>query len=298
MKLPLRAVAVAVLLAGMQPMPSQAADWREGRPAFRLGIVAQDAPGGATDWSAVQTYLTGKLGLPVEVVLASDYAKLIDAQASARVDAAAYSAMAFVAADRFCACARPVAAPLSADGSGAIRSILIGRKDKVGSAADAVKGRYATGPADSVTGRILPEALATAAGTPLIPSAPGRVEAGSAEAAEAMFAKGEVDALFGWEPAMPEGREPSRGTVANLLGAGVDAGAIEVLWRSPDIPAGPYAISATLPEEAGKALADALIAMRTEAIDAYETLEPDAGGGFRAVAEKDYAAFAAAVAAK
>ncbi len=128
----LRAGAVAGLVSLLCPAASNAADWREGRTAFRLGVVERGTNGAVVDWSVVQTYLTGKLGLPVEVVLEADYAKLVDAQASARIDAAGlFRAPPSSRPNRFCSCVRAVAAPRAGDGAVGVRSVLIGRKGKV-----------------------------------------------------------------------------------------------------------------------------------------------------------------------
>src|SRR5690554_4675907 len=98
----------AVLLAG-------AAAAQE---TFRIGLVA--LPGeeaGVEGLAEIKAAYAAALGLPVEVMVARDYATLAEAHIAGRVDYAVYSAPAFAAAFRRCGCLRPVAAPVDADGA-------------------------------------------------------------------------------------------------------------------------------------------------------------------------------------
>ena len=66
---------------------------------FRVGMIAKD---GATQavpgLSILQRAYSMALGMPVEIFVARDYAALIDAQATNRVDYAIYSTTAYATA--------------------------------------------------------------------------------------------------------------------------------------------------------------------------------------------------------
>ena len=79
--------------------------------AFRIGLIAQDGAGQAVPGLSVlkQAYARA-LGIPVEILVARDYAALIDAHAKARVDYAIYSTTAYATTLMLCGCVEPVAA--------------------------------------------------------------------------------------------------------------------------------------------------------------------------------------------
>ena len=83
------------------------------------------------------------LGIPVEIFVARDYAALIDAQATARVDYAIYSTTAYATAALLCACVEPVAAPVGEDGATGIKAILVTRDGRLSKPADISTHRVA-----------------------------------------------------------------------------------------------------------------------------------------------------------
>ena len=104
------------------------------------------------------------LGIPVEIFVARDYAALIDAQATARVDYAIYSTTAYATAALLCACVEPVVAPVGEDGATGIKAILVTRDGRLSKPADVqhASGRHRAR-SDSVAGFVLPR-LELAAG--------------------------------------------------------------------------------------------------------------------------------------
>jgi phosphonate transport system substrate-binding protein len=57
------------------------------------------------------------LGMPVEIYVARDYADLIDAQTSGRIEYAAHTSLSYATAAMQCACITPLVAPVSDDGT-------------------------------------------------------------------------------------------------------------------------------------------------------------------------------------
>ena len=63
------------------------AGWREDMKSFRIGMIAE--PGGGqtvTGLATLKQSYERALGIPVDIFVARDYAALIDAQATGRVD--------------------------------------------------------------------------------------------------------------------------------------------------------------------------------------------------------------------
>lgn len=246
---------------------------------FRIGLVAvpgEDA--GVEGLAGIKAAYSRALGLPVEVLVARDYAALAQAHIAGRIDYAVYSAPAYAAASRRCGCLRPVAAPVDADGAVGLRSILVVRNGGAGT-----DGRLAVGPADSLATRLAPLASSPEARRA---AETGRlVEAQSAAEARAMFLDGEVDGFFGWMPATPR----SAGSPAGLEGAGLDIADHHIAWRSQVLRYGPHAVRADMPAE----LVGRLAALLEDAAGDPALMRPvlrGHGGGFAAVTQEDYRA--------
>lgn len=263
-----------------------------GQDLFRIGMVATEGEPSIAGLSAIRNGFSRALGMAVEVFVARDYAALIEAQASGRLDYAVYSTAAYAAASLRCNCIRPVAAPVAANGSIGFSSVLIMRKG--------IKaGTIAIGPADSMATRLAPLALwpaATAA------SAEGRlVSTDSASAALALFVDGAVDGFFGWVPAWPD-ETPTivdrlAGSPARLQLAGLETGAYEITWRSPLLRYGPHAVRTGLSQEQLAKLARLLTRAADDDPEFAFYLGRLHGGGFVQAEADHYAAAIEALAA-
>lgn len=233
----------AAMMAGAAAVFLAAPPGALAQEAFRIGLVALPGEGaGVEGLAGIKAAYAAALGVPVEVMVARDYAALAEAQIAGRIDYAAYSAPAFAAAVLRCGCVVPVAAPVDADGAVGLRSVLIVRGDFEGG------GRLAVGPADSLATRLVPLAASAEARAA---AASGRlVEAASALEAETLFVTGAVDGFFGWEPA---GRDdeagPPGGAPARLAARGLAPSAWRVAWRSATLRYGPHAVRGDTPPE-------------------------------------------------
>lgn len=267
--------AAAGLLAATIALAGTAA----AQESFRIGLVAlhgEDA--GVEGLAEIKAAYSRALSLPVEVLVARDYAALAEAHIAGRLDYAVYSATAYAAASRRCGCLIPVAAPIDDDGSVGLHSILIVRHDSAGEF-----GRLAVGPADSLATRLAPLASSQAARSA---AAAGRlVEAESAAEAEAMFLGDKVDGFFGWMPATAA----SAGSPARLEAAGIDASGYRIAWRSEVLRYGPHAVRDDLPPELVQRLATLLEDAKGDPALMRPVLRGH-GGGFTSVTQEDYRA--------
>ncbi len=267
------------------------ADWREDIGTFRVGVVAEPGAGNTIAGLAeLNDAFTKALGLKVEFFVARNYAALIDAQASSRIDYAIYSASAYASAYRRCECVEPLVAPTGEDGSIGVRSVLIARDGRLPATTELDGRRIALPPADSVTGHQLPLAAFQPEGKPLSGAEVFFVDAGSAEAAEAMLVEGSVDGIFGWAPATrPDAPEIEGGTLARLVAAGLDRASLAIVWRSDVLRYGPHAVSSGLDPEPKRRLMVFLTGLREDDPGLYERLETHRLGGFTPVSQTDYA---------
>jgi len=272
-----------MLLALLQTSPALSG-WREDMKTFRIGMVAESGAGQAVPGlSRLKSAYSRALGMPVEIFVARDYAALIDAQATQRIDYAIYSATAYGTASLLCSCVEPVAAPLGSDGATGISAVLITRDNKLASLADIGKRRVAIAPPRNVAASMLP--LAT------LPAETKRAQAGfinteSAAAAEAMLVDGSVDAIFGWSDGLDS---KSGGTLSRLAAAGLNPASLKVVWQSPLLRYGPHALRSGLDAELRRTLVAFLTGLRDIQPDVYELLDTHHGGGFAEVQPRDYA---------
>jgi phosphonate transport system substrate-binding protein len=228
--------------------------------------------------------------------VARDYGALIEAQANARIEYAIYSATAYATASQRCRCVEPLVAPLDPDGSAGIRSVLLTKDGRLPDLEAIKSHRIAMGPADSVSGSLLPLAALGAEHVEIAQDAPFLVHADTAAQAEAMLMDGKVDAVFGWETAATDGESQSTGgTAARLESAGISATALRVVWNSGLLRYGPHTVRSDLDPEAKRRLTVFLTNLKSMTPDVYDLLEPEHSGGFTIVAPKDYEVAAAIV---
>ena len=268
------------------------AGWRDDMKAFRIGLIAQDGAGQAVPGLSVlkQAYARA-LGIPVEILVARDYAALIDAQAAARVDYAIYSTTAYATTSLLCGCVEPVAAPVGENGATGIRAILVTRDGRLREAR-----RYCARIGlpwrlcDSIAGYALPRFELAAAKIVLTGDEPFIVRADKASEAEAMLVDGSVDAIFGWTAANADAdAELSGGTMERLQAAGIARSSLSVVWKSELLRYGPHALRSGLDPELREILVEFLTGLKQSQPDVYDLLEAHRGGGFAEVGPADYA---------
>lgn len=251
---------------------------------FRIGIVGRDDSGARVPGlSTIETAFRRALGREIEIYVAQDFARLVDAHIGGRIDYAVYTTQAFAAAQLRCGCLRPLAAPVASDGSVGIRSLL---RSRPGVAAP----RLAVGAPDSLATRLVPLALSEAAKAA---QADGLlVDAGTAGTARALFENGEVDGYFAWEPVRPADGFARRDSSVEASAAQEAEGS----WHSQTIPFGPHAVRADLDEDLAGTVLAALNGAPWETESAGALLDPRSSGRFIGVTLDDYRAAIAAVA--
>lgn len=275
-------LAGSVLVASL-PGGAAGADWREETGTFRIGIVAQGGTPNPAGASLVRAAYADALGLPVEIVVTRDYAALIDAQAAGRIDYGIYSAMAYVAARRYCACVEAIAAPVSVTGATGSRAVVIRR-----GTADGGEGSYTLAHAP---GGVPGVWAGLASG--MHPDDARPVGFPTGEEALQAFVDGRADALAGHVLTGPDGDIAGSGSMALLGARGLSPSALTIVWRGPVLAFGPHAVSTTLPAEARTILRNFLSELAQARPDVVEALSPRFPGGFHLVADTGYEGAAA-----
>ncbi|MEX0852505.1 MAG: phosphate/phosphite/phosphonate ABC transporter substrate-binding protein [Bauldia sp.] len=274
--------------------PALRADWRDDHQVLRVGFLAASGAGyDALRLEPFRVYLESRLAMPVELVAATDYATLIDAQATDRTQYAIHSAASYVTAAAACGCIEPLALPSAFDGTPGFYAILLARADgTIASLADAGGARLAVAGQDSVAGRLVPLRLFADQGIDAATYFSAIVETDGPQAAIAALLTGAADLAVGWSSLSGDGTAGySFGVLASLVRAGaLSMDLVRIVWQSPLVPFGPHAVRSDLPVELKAGLVEALTAMAGQAPEALDAVDRSSigGGGFVAVGADAY----------
>ncbi len=286
------ALALAVLAGAGRALH---AEWHDDHKALRVGFLA--SAGAAYDIARLEpfrAYLESSLSLPVELVPATSYAVLIDAQATDRVQYAIHSATSYATAAAVCHCVEPLALPTAFDGARGFYAILIARTDSnINSIGDARGMRLVVTGTDSIAGRLVPMTYLARQGIDASRyfSSVGEVE--SPEAAVTALFTGQADIAVAWSSLTGDAAGGyDFGVLSQMVRDGyLSMDQIRVVWTSPLIPFGPHAVRRDLPDDLKSRLLDALTAMAGASPQALDAVDRTSigGGGFVAAAASDYA---------
>ena len=285
-------LALLLLVAGSGRL---LADWRDDVKVLRIGFLASASP--AADVARLElfrAYLETRLALPVELVPATSYSALIDAEVSGRVQYAIHSAVSFTTADALCKCVEALVAPTAFDGSRGFYSVLLVRADSpIRTLAEAQGSRLALTAEDSVAGRLVPLKAFTAAGIdPATYFASLFAAPGPVEAIAALF-DGRADVAVAWSSLAGDAAAGySFGVLTRMVVEGrLTMDQVRIIWQSRLIPFGPHAVRTDMPSELKGLLGEALLAMATDAPEVIDAVDRSGfgGGGFGAVSAGDYA---------
>ncbi|MCF6322128.1 MAG: PhnD/SsuA/transferrin family substrate-binding protein [Rhizobiaceae bacterium] len=274
------AVMVAVAYVGLLTSAMAQTDWRKDVGTFRIGIVASNGNSAAV--AKVEPFrlaIAEALGLNVEIFAAKNYTALINAQSSARIEYAIYSASAYAAAWQVCECVEPLVLPKSSDGSQSYNSIVISAENGPEDVSQLASAKLTGLSQSSFAGS---QFAIFELGTQNIELPEEISYSESGEVAIQKFVEGEYNALIGWSSLTGDPVTGySQGTL-NLIAA-KNGGKIipyRVIWKSSAIPNRPHVVRKSLASEAKTLLRNVLTRMYENDPVAYDSIEPVFGGGF------------------
>ena len=296
--LALAASALALPARAQELPPKGRRAWAAQLPVIRIGML-----GGENDadrlarYGGYQKLLEEWFGVPVKLLLAADYAGVIQAFAAGQVDVAYMSPASYAAAwMESKGNVVPILTTLEKDGTNSYVALMYVRADSgITSIADMKGKSVAWADPNSASGYLIPRAEFRAAG---IDPEPGKYfgrtgfAGGHEQAAVAVLGR-QYDAGVTWSSGQGDAASGyTRGALTTMVAKKlIDMKDLRIIWRSRPILNGPLTLRADTP---AAFQADMLALHRAIPVaypDIYHALDMGAGAGWTPVKHADYVVF-------
>ena len=242
---------------------------------INFGLIPTESSAGITDrYDSLARHIAKKLGIPVKMQVATDYAGVITAMQFKHIDLAYFGPKSYVEASQR-AGAEAIAMKVMEDGSKGYHGIIITRKDSGIQSVEGAKGKiWAFTDPNSTSGTLVP----TVHFVKTLKLDPEKhfsrvIFSGSHESSILAVKSGKVDIVSTNDLDLERGNGKQWNSDKDF----------RVLWTSPLIPGSPMACRKDLPESLKKALKDAYLSYS----DA-EGLKKLKLKGFAPASDKDY----------
>jgi phosphonate transport system substrate-binding protein len=278
-------VAIAGLGIAM-PNASRADDWKSTVKEFRVGILGgENTADRLKKYDGFHRLLQEKLGVPVKLFPAADYAGVMQGIAAGQLDAASFGASSFAGAWLDCKCIEPVVVPQETDGSTFYYSVMVTRKDSGIDSIEKMKGHsLAWADPNSTSGYLIPGGTLKSKGIDL---ADGKYfsrtgfAGGHEQGVVAMLNK-QYDACVTWTSGQGDIDEGySRGNLRSMVAKNMlKMSDVNIIWQSGKIPNGPWAVRTALPADFKKLFAAFMLDLPKSHKDVYDAIEQGSGIGY------------------
>jgi phosphonate transport system substrate-binding protein len=275
-------VAMAVLLC----MGAVAAHADDTLKQFRLGLLGgENTQDRLARYDKFQQLLSQRLGMPVKLFPAADYAGVMQALAAGELEGAELTASSFAGAWLDCKCLEPLVVPREQDGSVYYVSAMVVRADSGIKSLQDMKGRsLAWADPNSTSGYLIPAASLKAMGIKLDDGAYfSRLGfAGGHEQGIIAVVNHQYDASVTWTSGQGDKAQGySRGSIRTMVDKGMlKMSDISIIWESGKIPNGPWTVRTAVPDNVKQTLKDFLLEMPKSYPSVYTDVEMGSGVGY------------------
>lgn len=263
-----------------------AGDWPKKYPEITLGVITSENEADRIQrYKPVREYLERELGVKINWRTATDYAGIIEGVKAKKVQVAyfgpaSYSKCYIVTNGGV----MPLVGELDKRGDFGYHSVVVVKKDAPYSKIEDLKGKkLAFADPNSTSGHQAPRYFLTEAGFNPDKFFGSTAFSGSHENSVMALLNGTFDAAATWWRS-EDYSNPKRMEMKKMI----PEGQWKIIWKSPKLPASPWAVPNYLPEEMKTAVQDALMAMPTKDPAAWQGLTMGKASGFRKVTHKDY----------
>lgn len=282
----LATAAFAATLAVGLVVAAQAQSYKDTVKEFRVGLLGgENTSDRLARYDEFKKLLQAKLGIPVKLFPASDYAGVMQGIAAGQLEAAEFGASGFAGAYLDCKCLEPIVVPQENDGSTYYYSVILTRADSgIRSLADLRGHSLAWADPNSTSGYLIPSSTLKTQGIDLTPgkyfSTLG-FSGGHEQGVVAVLNK-QYDAAATWTSGQGD---PSVGYSRGNLRSMVDKkmlrmSDIRVLWQSGKIPNGPWAVRTAMPADLKTTFTSFLLDLPKTNKKIYDDIEQGTGVGY------------------
>ena len=278
-------LATAALARGLV-LPAAAQDYKGTIKEFRVGLLGgENTQDRLVRYDAFQKLLEAKLGIPVKLFPAADYAGVMQGIAAGQLEAAGFGASGFAGAWLDCHCVEPIVVPQEKDGTTYYYSVMVTLKSSGITSLEEMKGHsLAFADPNSTSGYLIPSSTLKSKGIDL---ADGKYFtrtgfAGGHEQGVVAVLNKQYDACVTWTSAQGEKDQGySRGNLRSMVDKGMlKMSDINIIWQSGKIPNGPWAMRSSVPDSLKKAFADFMLDLPKSHHEVYDQIERGAGVGY------------------
>ncbi|MEM1150250.1 MAG: phosphonate ABC transporter substrate-binding protein [Pseudomonadota bacterium] len=278
----------AVVLSAAMLLSSTAAmaDWREDVPVFRIGILGgENEADRLREYSCQADYLSERLGVPVELFPASDYAGVLQGLLAGQLEYAGLGSSGFAGIylqDE--EAVTPLFTNKQIDGSLGYYSVMYVKADsEIESLTDMQGKTLAFADPNSTSGYLVPSfELANDEGLNLDEYFAETGFAGGHEQAVISVLQGQYDAGVTWTSGVGDiDQGYSRGNLRSMVDKDMlDMDDIRIIWKSNLITNGPNVIRTDLPQELKDIVTGAMVRLPMEDPDCYQAIAQGDAMGF------------------
>jgi phosphonate transport system substrate-binding protein len=250
------------------------ADWREDVPVFRIGLLGgENEADRLREHSCQQAYLEERLGVPVELFPASDYAGVMQGLLAGQLEFAGLGSAGYAGIylqDENAV--EPMYTAMQVDGSLGYYSVMYVRADSDIQSFEDMEGRsLAFADPNSTSGYLVPNAELREQGIDPDAFFSSTGFGGGHEQAVVAVLNGQYDAGVTWTSGVGNIAEGySRGNLRSMVDKGMlDMDEIRIIWQSNLITNGPRVIRADLPQELKDLVMGAMMRLQVEDPDCF-----------------------------
>jgi phosphonate transport system substrate-binding protein len=277
------AIAVATLST-----PALAQDWKSDLPAFRIGLLGGENEADRLRKNECMVEQLGeKLGVPVELYPASDYAGVMQGLVSGQLDAASLGASGYAGIYlQDPEAVEPVFVALENDGSDGYYAMMYTKSDSGIENIEQMEGKsLAFADPNSTSGYLVPKAEMEAAEIDIDSYFSSTGFGGGHEQAVVAVLNGQYDAGVTWTSGVGEESEGfSRGALRSMVDKDLlDMTDLRIIWKSNLIPNGPWVVRKSMADEPKQIAIDWMETLHETDYECYVNVSQGEGQGFKRV---------------
>jgi phosphonate transport system substrate-binding protein len=278
----LRGAVAALLIAGAG---AAQADWRDEVPVFRIGILGgENEADRLREHSCQKDYLEARLGVPVELYPASDYAGVMQGLIAGQLEfaglgSAGYAGVVLQDPDAV----EPLYTVMQSDGSLGYYSVMYTRADSGIDSLDAMKGKsLAFADPNSTSGYLVPSFELRDQGVDMEAYFSQTGFGGGHEQAVVAVLNGQYDAGVTWTSGVGDiDQGYSRGNLRSMVDKGMlNMDEIQIIWQSNLITNGPRVIRQDVPQELKDLVMGAMMKLQVEDRDCFNAINDGESMGY------------------